>query len=192
MASNNANAESIFDDPSYDTVALSDGSYDPPSFFLDQVPQHDREDKRPEIPPKPVDETLQPPAVQNGDPTATENPNKLVEESGAYSTVDDFLREDTQADDGSPCQTDSEGGGETSEENEEGEMGEEDGSKAVKRILTVRQSYTSHENKEGSEKIYVSGDLIPHQPMFSFKSRVRARSREELERGNISRPGHHR
>ena len=188
MANSNANAESLFDDPSYDTVALSDGSYDPPSSFLDQVPQHAREDKKPEIPPKPVDETPHLPAVQHSDPAATEDPSKLVEESGAYSTVDDFLGEDPQAGEGSLCERDSEGGGETGEENEEGEEGEEEeenGGKAVKRKVTVRQSYTSHENKEGSEKIYVCGDLIPPQPMLSFKSRMRARSKEELEQEGI-------
>ena len=187
MATDSTNAESPFDDPCYDTVPLSDGSYDSPSVFLDQVPQQTEKEEKHATPPKLVDETPQPPAVQNGDPVATGDPSKLVEESGAYSSVDDFLREDTQADNGLLCDTDSQEGGEVGEEDdEEGEEGEENGGKAMKRKVKVRQSHTSHHGKEEeSDKIYVTGDLVPPQPMFSFKSRVRARSKEELEQEGI-------
>ncbi|CAI8009585.1 Rho guanine nucleotide exchange factor 10 [Geodia barretti] len=153
-------AARVFDDPQYDSV---DGSYDSPSAFLDQVPQIAAEDRR---------QQQQPPEQ---------------EQSGDYSTVDDFLdgsRGDGQSGDFSD-------GGDSLSEPEDGEeeQGEEGGEGRVRRkksnrFSKIRQSQT--ENIERSTRIYVQGDIAPLQPMLSFKSRMaRARSREELEEDGI-------
>ena len=153
-------AARVFDDPQYDSV---DGSYDSPSAFLDQVPQIAAEDRR---------QQQQPPEQ---------------EQSGDYSTVDDFLdgsRGDGQNGDFSD-------GGDSLSEPEDGEeeQGEEGGEGRVRRkksnrFSKIRQSQT--ENIERSTRIYVQGDIAPLQPMLSFKSRMaRARSREELEEEGI-------
>ena len=151
---------------------MSDGSYDTPSVFLDQVPQLEAvvtcqdgyciEQNG---------HSVASPAGHNGHSVATEDPSNLVEESGAYSSVDDFIPE---IDGGSSC-------GSSLEEEEK--ANKEDRRREGKKIkCMIRQSQSSNES---SDKIYVRGNIIPHQPMLSFKSRARAHSREELEQEGI-------
>ena len=145
----------VFDDPQYSRVESGDDTYDSPSPFLDRVPQ------------RPVDAGQQ---------------QQTVEESGDYSTVDDFL--DDEENEHHDDYSDGEGSFSDSEVGEEEEQGEGGEARPRKnRFSRVRQSWS--ENMERSNRIYVRGDIIPLQPMLSFKSRARARSREELEQDGI-------
>ena len=177
----------VFDDPTYMTSnELSDGNYDPPPSFLDRVPQRNQNETNtcPAAQPELVDDMKQ---SSTEHPTAAEDPSKLIEDSGAYTIIKDFLPEDGQAAGGQTWGAlYEEGEGEEEDyEDEEGEW-EEGKGRRVKRKVTVRQSYTHREKEAGeSDRIYVSGNIVPPQPMLSFKSRVRARSREELEQEGI-------
>ena len=170
----------VFDDPTYVTSnELSDGN----SSFLDRIPQRNQNETN-TCPSAQPDDTKQ---SSTEHPTAAEDRSKLIEDSGAYTIIKDFLPEDGQAAGGQTwgaLYEEGEGEGEDYED-EEGEW-EEGKGRRVKRKVTVRQSYTHREKEAGeSDRIYVSGNIVPPQPMLSFKSRVRARSREELEQEGI-------
>ena len=183
--------DGVFDDPVYTPVPdISDGSYDSPSQFLDRVPQQHADEAAPN------EQTVPTPEQGAGseerqDPTS----QPAIEDSGGYSTIDDFLQEeddhDSEGGEGSPWDTDFEEEDEEEEEEDgEGEGGEEEGGgkrMSQRRKMQVRQSHTKEngEKLEGSDKIYVEGSIFQLKPMISFKSRLRSRSKAQLEEDGI-------
>lgn len=168
--------KSVFDDPQYMPVAdISDETYDFPSS-LDKVPQKSLSGA-----------TASKQAGKQQQNCHSDPSHLILSESGDYSTVDDFLEDGQNADSGdSPWDTDFEG---DEEEEQDGEHEREGGGRRVgeRHRVRVRQSHTNTNGGklEGSDKIYVDGNLIELKPMVSFKSRVRARSKLELEEDGI-------
>ena len=172
------------DDATYASVTSDDGSYDCPSSFLDLVPlQSSAEEaagapsgeQRPQ-PPSEQDVHFLLPAGRRSEGLAA------VEDSGDYDKINEFLEGDDGGQNG-----DGEMNGDSfdsDEEEGEGEVKEGEVKKKSNRFSKIQQSHSK--NLEGSDgKIYVEGSIVPLQPMLSFKSRVRARSREELEQEGI-------
>ena len=177
----------VFDDPTYIPAnEWSDRSYDAPPSFLDHVSQYtqlesnetppaqqytpSQTNESPEAHPEPVNETKQP-STEHSEHSAPSEGTAInpKEDSGDYTTVDDFLPEQGEED-----------LEEEEEENDyEGEMQE------GTRLRRVRQSFRDKEEEGGSEKIYIAGSIVPTQPMVSFKSRVRSQSKEEIEQEGI-------
>ena len=165
-----------FDDPSYvpvdpEKLTTSDGSYDSPTAFLDRVPQRSPA-KEPAtlLDPEKVDrQTESPPEErsEHGD-TAEDDPTSIADDSGAYSTIVDFVPP--------------EGPGCSAEEGDEEEDGEGEGM-TKGRFVQVRQS---HSAKLEESKIYIKGSTVELQSLASFKkSRIRSRSKEQLEEEGI-------
>ena len=172
-------AQPDFDDPTYMTSAdfsRSDGSYDPPSKFLDRVPTV-KERALANGQPDAQDETPAAEKEGTGSPdaeiaeVATEDIQLSVTETGDYSDVE-FTSESQPNTPLLPAGS----AYSSSEEEREGEEG-----RGVLRRRTVRQSFERKEEKD--DKIYVSGDLVPNRPMLSFKTRQS--SREEIEEEGI-------
>ena len=167
-----------FDDPSYMPLpALSNGSYDNPSEFLNGERSGGEGGGGAEYQPAAAfcreRASQAPPVGENSAlerPMTTDDIKSALEETGDYTEISDLSIDTLRS---APSATTEATNSLSEEETDVSKEGKGKGGEKRKRFVRVRQSFQDKQQESGNDdmKIYVEGNIMQARPMLSFKTR---------------------
>ena len=166
-----------FDDPSYMPLsALSNGSYDNPSEFLNGERSGEREggggaEYQPAAAFSRESASHAPPVGENSAlerPMTTDDIKSALEETGDYTEISDLSIDTLRSTPSATTEATNSLSEEETDISKEGKGGEK-----RKSFVRVRQSFQDKQQENGNDdmKIYVEGNIMQARPMLSFKTR---------------------